>query len=65
MLLPESYQAPDRGVVVPCPLRVIVNWYCVFQFHVMLEGAFMLKFVEHVDPLEGTLPLPVQPVHTY
>jgi hypothetical protein len=45
------------------PFTVRENWVC--QFQVMLEGALIVKLVEHDDPLDGTLPLPVQPVHTY
>ena len=31
----------------------------------MLEGSFKVKFVAVEVPEEGTLPVPVQPVHTY
>ena len=31
----------------------------------ILDGASIAKLVEQDDPVAGTLPLPVQPVHTY
>lgn len=35
------------------------------MFLVMLEVALIVKLTEEVDPLEGALPLPVQPVQRY
>jgi hypothetical protein len=33
------------------------------QFQVMLESAVIVKVVEVTAPLDGTEPVPVQPVH--
>ena len=42
-----------------------VKRYWVFQFHVMLEDAFIVKVIDAVVPDAETLPVPVHPVHTY
>ena len=31
----------------------------------MLEGAFIVKATEVLEPDDGTLPVPIHPVHTY
>jgi hypothetical protein len=63
-----SYQyVPADGETEP-PLdgeATTVNWYCVCQFHVMLEAASIVNVRLVEDPLAGTLPVPVQPVVTY
>ena len=59
---PELYQPAPVG---ESRAGVTVNWYCVFQFHVMLEAALIVKVTEVPVPLAGTLPMPDQPVQTY
>ena len=60
---PESYQPAPVGV--SCA-ELTANWYCVFQFHVTLEAAVILKLpVEFVLPDGGAEPVPVHPVHAY
>jgi hypothetical protein len=42
-----------------------VKRYWVFQFHVILEGVFIVNVKDRVVPDVGTLPVPVHPVHMY
>ena len=67
--VPLSYHGPGgetfgRGLI-PVGSVPHVRRYWVFQFQVMLEGLSIVKIMDVFVPDVGTLPVPVQPVHTY
>jgi len=75
-LVVASYHHPLVGPAVPAGFLVgwepspvgsvvTVKRYWVFQFHVMLEGRFIVNVVVIPVPEAGTLPDAVQPVQTY
>lgn len=56
--------APVKSVPIPDLLNVTLYW--VIQFQVKLEGAVMVKVTLLLDPVPGTLPVPLlHPVHRY
>jgi hypothetical protein len=68
-----SEAVPDdelaRNTAVGCdegrPFVWIVRRYWSCQFQVKLEAAFIVKVTVLVEPVAGTLPVPVQPFATY
>ena len=65
--VPEA--TPPRKTVDGCddgnPFVWIVSKYCNCQFHVTLEAALIVKVIELIVPVAGTLPVPVHPVVVY
>ena len=49
--------APVKSVPIPDLLNVTLYW--VIQFQVKLEGAVMVKVTLLLDPVPGTLPVPL------
>ncbi len=65
-----KYEAESTVTTVPVkseptPVCPKVTWYWVFQFHVTVDGAVIVKVTDADEPEAGTLPVPVQPVQTY
>lgn len=65
---PASCQTSvPEGLIVAAAEGLTANdtKYWVFQFHVMFEAAVIVNVTADAAPEAGTLPAPVQPVHTY
>ena len=52
-------------VPAPAGLGVSVSRYSACQTHVIVEAWLIVKLMLALEPDAGTLPVPVQPVHTY
>jgi hypothetical protein len=66
--VPEAIHGPagfDETVPSVAGLATSVSWYWVTHTHVSVEFCEIVKFTDVPEPVAGTSPVPVQPVHTY